>query len=49
MLSLWWWWFEIGLGAAMKLVVALAGAVLLSLICDKAEAQVAREAFYSIP
>ena len=48
-LSLWWWWFEIGLGAAMKLVVALAGAVLLSLICEKAEAQVAREAFYSIP
>jgi dienelactone hydrolase len=33
----------------MKLVVALAGAALFSLICEKAEAQVAREAFYSIP
>ena len=33
----------------MKLVLALAGAFLLSLICEKAEAQVAREAFYSIP
>jgi dienelactone hydrolase len=33
----------------MKLIVALAGALLLSLICEKAEAQVAREAFYSIP
>ena len=35
----------------MKLVLALAGALLLSLslICEKAEAQVAREAFYSIP
>ena len=33
----------------MNLVLALAGALLLSLICEKAEAQVAREAFYSIP
>jgi fermentation-respiration switch protein FrsA (DUF1100 family) len=33
----------------MKLVLALAGALLLSLICEKADAQVAREAFYSIP
>jgi len=40
---------EIGLGVAMNLVLALAGALLLSLICEKAEAQVAREAFYSIP
>jgi len=30
-------------------VLALAGALLLSLICEKADAQVAREAFYSIP
>jgi acetyl esterase/lipase len=37
------------LGALMHLVFALAGALLLSLICDKADAQVAREAFYSIP
>jgi len=36
-------------GVAMKLVLALAGALLLSLICEKADAQVAREAFYSIP
>jgi len=40
---------EIGLGVVMNLVLALAGALLLSLICEKAEAQVAREAFYSIP
>ena len=33
----------------MNLVLALAGALLLSLIYEKAEAQVAREAFYSIP
>src|SRR3954447_9784723 len=33
----------------MNLVLALTGALLLSLICEKAEAQVAREAFYSIP
>ena len=33
----------------MNLVLALVGALLLSLICEKAEAQVAREAFYSIP
>jgi dienelactone hydrolase len=33
----------------MYLVLALAGALLWSLICEKAEAQVAREAFYSIP
>ena len=33
----------------LKLVLALAGALLLSLICEKADAQVAREAFYSIP
>jgi dienelactone hydrolase len=33
----------------MKLVVTLAGTALLSLICATAEAQVAREAFYSIP
>jgi dienelactone hydrolase len=33
----------------MKLVLALVGALLLSLICEKADAQVAREAFYSIP
>jgi dienelactone hydrolase len=33
----------------MNLVLALAGALLLSLICEKADAQVAREAFYSIP
>jgi dienelactone hydrolase len=33
----------------MKLVFALAAALLLSLLCEKAEAQVAREAFYSIP
>ena len=33
----------------MKLVVALVGAVFLSLICENTEAQVAREAFYSIP
>jgi dienelactone hydrolase len=33
----------------MKLVLALAGAMLFSLICEKADAQVAREAFYSIP
>lgn len=33
----------------MKLVLALAGALLLSLIYEEAEAQVAREAFYSIP
>src|SRR5262245_31494939 len=37
-----------GGGLVMKLVLALAGA-LLSLICEKADAQVAREAFYSIP
>ena len=33
----------------MKLVLALAGALFISLICEHAEAQVAREAFYSIP
>ena len=33
----------------MNLVLALAGTLLLSLICASAEAQVAREAFYSIP
>ena len=33
----------------MNLVLALAGALFLSLICEKADAQVAREAFYSIP
>lgn len=33
----------------MKLVLALVGALLFSLICEKADAQVAREAFYSIP
>lgn len=33
----------------MKLLFALAGALLLSLIWEKADAQVAREAFYSIP
>src|SRR5436190_8076554 len=33
----------------MKLVLALAGALLLSLICEKADAQFAREAFYTIP
>jgi dienelactone hydrolase len=33
----------------MKLVFALAGTFLVSLICEKAEAQIAREAFYSIP
>jgi dienelactone hydrolase len=33
----------------MNLVLALAGALLLSLICEKADAQIAREAFYSIP
>jgi len=33
----------------MKQVLALAGALLLSLISEKAHAQVAREAFYSIP
>src|SRR5947209_15909711 len=42
-------WVEIGLGVVMNMVLALAGALLLSLICEKAEAQVAREAFYSIP
>src|SRR5256885_2141251 len=36
-------------GSFMNLVLALAGALLLSLICEKADAQVAREAFYSIP
>src|SRR6478736_3615201 len=40
---------KIGLGVVMNLVLALTGALLLSLICEKAEAQVAREAFYSIP
>jgi len=30
----------------MNLVLALAGALLLSLICEKAEAQVAREALF---
>src|SRR4051812_16723655 len=40
---------EIGLGVVMNLVHALAGALLLSLICETVEAQVAREAFYSIP
>jgi dienelactone hydrolase len=39
----------IGWGVEMKLVLALVGALLLSLICEKADAQVAREAFYSIP
>ena len=38
-----------GLGVIMNLVLALAGALLLSLVCERAEAQVAREAFYSIP
>jgi hypothetical protein len=33
----------------MKLLFALAGALFCSLICEKADAQVAREAFYSIP
>jgi len=33
----------------MKLVLALGAALLVSLICEKAEAQLAREAFYSIP
>src|SRR5450631_395971 len=33
----------------MKLVIALGGALLLSFICEKADAQLAREAFYSIP
>src|SRR5215470_14880601 len=36
-------------GVVMNLVLALSGALLLSLICEKADAQVAREAFYSIP
>src|SRR5690348_14297706 len=40
---------EIRLGVVMYLVLAFGGALLLSLICDKADAQVAREAFYSIP
>ena len=33
----------------MMRLLALAGALLLSLMCDNADAQVAREAFYSIP
>jgi hypothetical protein len=33
----------------MKLVLALGAALFVSLICEKAEAQLAREAFYSIP
>jgi dienelactone hydrolase len=33
----------------MKRLLALGGALLLSLICETADAQVAREAFYSIP
>jgi hypothetical protein len=33
----------------MKLALALAGALFLSLFCEKVDAQVAREAFYSIP
>lgn len=33
----------------MHLVLALAGALLLSVLSEKAEAQIAREAFYSIP
>ena len=33
----------------MNLLLALAGALFMSLFCEKAEAQVAREAFYSIP
>lgn len=33
----------------MKLLLALAGALFISLFCEKAEAQIAREAFYSIP
>jgi dienelactone hydrolase len=37
------------LGGVMNLVLAFVGALLLSSICGKAEAQVAREAFYSIP
>jgi hypothetical protein len=36
-------------GIVMNLMLALSGALLLSLICEKADAQVAREAFYSIP
>jgi dienelactone hydrolase len=41
--------YSIGLVAFMKLVFALGAALLVSLICEKAEAQLAREAFYSIP
>ena len=37
------------LEVVMMRLLALAGALLLSLMCDNADAQVAREAFYSIP
>ena len=33
----------------MKFMLALAAALFLSLMCEKVDAQVAREAFYSIP
>ena len=37
------------LEVVMNLLFALAGALFISLFCEKAEAQIAREAFYSIP